>query len=479
MTPGSKRCILPSPDRSGTGFLFLAQELRGLLSAPALWTMLIVLSLLVGYSFLQAVDLYAQASRTALNYPELAAGMDPLTGVFIPTFGAYYLSQTLLLPFLAIRLVGLDKQSGALRLLLQLPPPPLVQCGLKLAAMGLIWLLALVPGLSALLIWILLGGHVYWPPIGSLLLGHGLYGLVIVTIGMVAATLTDSLPTAAMVCLAVTLGFWVLDFAAAGQGFLARLGHWSLTGMLHRLETGLVSSGDIVSLLALALFFFLLTVTWIHPGRPLRQRMVWSLAWFLVCGLALTAGLVFPRHADLSENRVHSFRPAVTRALARLDKPLVLTVHLGPGDSRLRDMRQGILARLGRSVKRLVVRYPERKATALFADSQDDSYGLIEYSYGHRHDQSYSNSPEEMLAIIFSLAGIRVAPGAKPEYRGYPLVADPGRYWWWFYLVCPAVFLAGGLLARWWPQAVARGHVPGKTVDDSLEQRKPTNGGLS
>ncbi len=61
--------------------------------------MFIIVSLLVGYSFFQAVDLFSQASRTALSYPEMASGMNPLEGIFMPTFGAYYLSQTLLQPF--------------------------------------------------------------------------------------------------------------------------------------------------------------------------------------------------------------------------------------------------------------------------------------------------------------------------------------------------------------------------------------------
>jgi len=87
--------------------------------------MLIIVSWLVGYSFIQAVDLFSQASRTAVSFPELARGMNVLDGIFVPTFGAYYLSESLLLPFVAIRLIGLDKQSGALKLLLQLPLSPL------------------------------------------------------------------------------------------------------------------------------------------------------------------------------------------------------------------------------------------------------------------------------------------------------------------------------------------------------------------
>ncbi|HHD57232.1 MAG TPA: ABC transporter permease, partial [Desulfobulbaceae bacterium] len=125
--------------------ILLQQEIYGLLLAPALWIMLIILSLLVGYSFIQAVDLFSRAGRTALSFPEMAQGMNPLDGIFVPTFGAYYLTETLLLPFVAIRLIGTDKQRGALKLLLQLPFSPFSLCGLKITAMGLVWLLSLVP----------------------------------------------------------------------------------------------------------------------------------------------------------------------------------------------------------------------------------------------------------------------------------------------------------------------------------------------
>ncbi|HHD63390.1 MAG TPA: ABC transporter permease, partial [Desulfobulbaceae bacterium] len=185
-------------------WLVLVQEIRSLLLSPALFIMLIIVSLLVGYSFIQAVGLFSQASRTAVSFPELAGGMNPLEGIFVPTFGAYYLSETLLLPFVAIRLIGLDKQSGALKLLLQLPLSPLSLCGLKMTAMGFVWLLSLLPAAMVLLLWYNLGGHIFFPEIMLLFMGHGLYSLAIISIAMFAATISDSLPTAAMFCLTVT-----------------------------------------------------------------------------------------------------------------------------------------------------------------------------------------------------------------------------------------------------------------------------------
>ena len=99
----------------------LAKELWEVVSGRALWTMLLILCPLVGYSFFQAVSLYGEASAAARDQPILAIGLSPLDGVLVPTFGAFYVTVTLLFPFVAIRVLGREKESGALRLLVQLP----------------------------------------------------------------------------------------------------------------------------------------------------------------------------------------------------------------------------------------------------------------------------------------------------------------------------------------------------------------------
>src|SRR5262249_14328047 len=53
----------------------------------------------------------------AREQPLLASGLSPLDGVLVPTFGALYVAVTLLFPFVAIRSLGHEKETGALRLL--------------------------------------------------------------------------------------------------------------------------------------------------------------------------------------------------------------------------------------------------------------------------------------------------------------------------------------------------------------------------
>src|SRR5262249_43925492 len=68
-----RMCFLHSPDvatvRRTSLRPLLAKEVWELLSGRALWTMLLLLCPLVGYSFFQAVALYGEASAAARDQP--------------------------------------------------------------------------------------------------------------------------------------------------------------------------------------------------------------------------------------------------------------------------------------------------------------------------------------------------------------------------------------------------------------------------
>lgn len=436
---------MPSPE-SGTRRILmvsvLIQEFRGLLLSPSLWVMLCMLSVLTGYSFIQAVTLFSQASQTAVSFPELARGMNPLTGIFVPTFGAYYLTQTLLLPFVAIRLIGLDRQSGALKLLLQLDLSPLALCSVKVFAMAGIWLITLIPAISVLVFWLQMGGHVHWPEIAVLLAGHGLYAFTVITLAMFVAAFSDSLPTAAMICLGFTLGLWVLDFTASGQGgILGFIGELSLAPMLRHFENGLLATSTVFVFFVFMTAFFSLAVLWLQPAKGLAIKIFRSVIFVVVTCLALICISYIPGYMDVTENRIHSFNPSDKRALQQLSKPLHIILHLNAQDSRLQDMKKGILAKLQRTVDNLHFLYIQDSSGGMFAASEDKDYGIIEYKYGNQHELSYSNSEEEILSIIYKLADITVVPDVIPAYPGYPLVTKrvPGK--WWFFGFLPALCL--------------------------------------
>jgi len=295
---------------------YIQLELRSLLASRGVWVLLLATGPLVGFSLIQAISLYNEASRTALVTPQMAAGLNPFDGVIIPTYGSIYLTLTLLFPFVAIRTIAEDKQSGALRLLLQLPSQLTTLLPSKVAGVIFAWLLVELPGLVALLLWGYFGGHLYAPEILCLLLGQFLYGMIVMAICFVSAAATDTASTAALLALGCTLGSWVLDFAATGgTSWLTKLSGFSLTASLRPFEQGLLVWKVFAGVVLAALVLFALTLLWLHPGRSVLLKVCGSAAVLIACSALSLPLHRLERSIDLSEDQRNSFSPAVRAAL--------------------------------------------------------------------------------------------------------------------------------------------------------------------
>jgi ABC-type transport system involved in multi-copper enzyme maturation permease subunit len=421
------------------------KEVNSLFTVKALWIMLIILSLLTGYSFVQAVSLFSQASRTAQQYPEMARGMDPFRGVFVPCFGALYLVTTLLFPFAAIKLISSEKHSGSLKLLVQSLLSLRHIITVKAAALAVGWLLALVPALSAVAAWEMLGGHIYLPEVLNLVLGYTLYAFVITGIAFFAASLTNSTATAAILTLAFTLGSWVLDFATGTQSQLHIISAISLTALLRSFERGLFSLSTAGQALIAGSGFLVLSAVWLNSGIKLRCKLFRSLLVVLSCVL-----LSFPVSSirvfhDATENRSNSFSSADETALKQMNHPLTVTVYLSREDSRRHDYETNILNKLQRTVPDLTVVFPYDSTGSLPGTQNDNRYGVIEYDYNGSHDESWSNSPGEVLPILHQLAGQTVTFSEVQQYHGYPIVTDAAPFITWFYIILPTMYLS-----LWW-----------------------------
>jgi ABC-2 type transport system permease protein len=425
----------------------LVKELWEAASGRALWTMLLILCPLVGYSFFQAVALYSEASSAARESPALASGLSPLDGVLVPTFGALYVAVTLLFPFVAIRTLGREKESGALRLLVQLPYRVPTLIAAKMTAISAAWLIAIIPALSALVIWAAIGGHLHAPETLNLLFGHLLYGLLVGAIALFSASVSDSSATAAIITLAFTIGSWVLDFALAGQpGLLEWVARLSLTQTLRTFEQGLLSLRLLLGIVVAIGGFAALATVWVHPGVPPRTKFVQTAACLAVVAavsaLASQAGISI----DVSEDRRNSFPAADQRALSELRDLLVITVHLAPEDPRYVDLRRNVLAKLERALPRVEVRVAAT-GQSILGSASDEAYGEIEYSYGGRSAKTRSTSHREVLPLLYELAGKpNPAPVAGEDYPGYPLIAGGQHTLLWFCGALPLLII----VAWWW-----------------------------
>ncbi len=427
----------------------LAKELREIVAGRALWIMLLLLCPLIGFSFFQAVALYAEASQSAQQSPVLATSLSPFDGVLIPTLGSFYVGVTLLFPFVAIRALGSEKETGALRLLVQLPYGSSTFVGAKLVAIVSAWLLCAVPIVSALMTWGLLGGHLGTAETVNLLAGHLLYALLIGAIALFATAIADSSATAAIITLAFTIGSWVLDFALAGNpGWLGSLAQLSLTQTLRTFEQGLLAFGLVVGLLAAIAGFAALSAVWLPPGVSLRTKLLRSLICIVAAAVVVAACARVRLVTDVTEDQRNSFPIADARALAGLAEPLRVTVHLAPEDPRFVDLNRNVLAKLERVMPDVTIRLAGERAAG-----RDERYGEVEYLYGGRADVSRSTSHREVLPLLYALAG-REIPRAQPgaDYPGYPLAADAQPALVWFFGGLPALIAC----AWWWSRRPLR-----------------------
>src|SRR2546430_13261644 len=142
------------------------------MASRAWWVLLLLMGPLVGVSFISAVRTYAEAS--GLNGTTVGVGeaFSPLVGIWAPTFSACELAAAFLLPFVAIRLVAGDRQTGALKIELQHPMPAAARISAKALVLAAGWVIASAAPAVAIILWKLYGGSLYPPELATVALGH-------------------------------------------------------------------------------------------------------------------------------------------------------------------------------------------------------------------------------------------------------------------------------------------------------------------
>ena len=426
----------------------LRKEIRELATGNSLWVLMLLLSPLVGYSFIQAVELYAEASRPALSIAELARQLSPFDGILVPTMGGFYLAITLLFPFIAIRLVAAEKASGGLKLLVQLPYRLSDLVGVKFAILITAWFIALIPILSALIYWRLLGGHLETNETVTLILGHLAYALLIGAISFLAAALTDGGATAAILALTVTLGSWVLDFAALDRGGVSSLlASLSLTSLLRPFEQGLLSIPAVLTMLVATVGFLALTAIWLPPGTQLGRKLLGSALVITVAGILIGGVAQTNIVLDITPDRRNSFPPGDEQLLGRLGERLFVTVHMASSDPRVADLDRKVLARLKRTMPRVTVQIADSGQASPLGTAGETDYGDIVITYHGKSATTRSTGAGEILPLLYALAGVRSpAPSTTgPDEPGHPLVADASNSAIWFFGIEPFAFVAA-----WW-----------------------------
>ncbi|HKQ73747.1 MAG TPA: ABC transporter permease subunit [Blastocatellia bacterium] len=430
--------------------LLFSKEWRELTASRAYWLLLLVVGPLVGHGFINAVNLYAEASGIGGGPAALPQGLTPLDGMLTPTFGAYDLAVTLLFPFVAIRLIAAEKESGALKLTLQLPSRAGEMLAAKLLALVAGWLIAWLPGLIAVAMWKAYGGHLYAPETLNLMLGHWLRLLLSAGLAIGAAALAESAASAAIVTLSFTLGTWALDFIATGRGgWTAAVAAYTPTAALRFFEQGLLRLSVVIVILDLALAGLAIAAVWLQTGLKLGARLLRAAALMGFIAVVACLGSLSRSSWDVSENRRNSFSRGDEAALRRIREPLRVTINLAAEDPRLMDYERGILNKLRLILPRLEIDYAAQSRTGLFEGSEE-RYGEIWYELGGRRVMNRSTTEPIVVEQLYQLAGI-TAPANSDErvFPGYPLAAHPKGARAVFYALWPLSVISVWGLARY------------------------------
>ncbi len=422
----------------------LVKEWRELLSSRAWWVFLVVIGPLVGLSFISAVNTYAEASGLHGTAAGVGEAFSPLIGVLAPTFSACELAAVFLLPFVAIRLVAGDRQSGALKIELQHPMSAFTRMTAKALVLLAGWLIASLAPAAAVVLWKSYGGSLYAPELATVVFGHLLNAGLTVALAAAMAALTEHPSTAAILTLTATVGTWIINFIAAVHGgWWERAAGYTPTAMVAEFQHGLVRLDVVLIAVALILTGLAFAAVWLRLGVAIRRRMFESVILGAFATVVIFACTFATASWDTSENRMNSFSKADEQALRQIRVPIQIEVHLAPEDPRRADLEHRALSKLRRLLPKVQVSYVSATSIGLFEQTSPD-YGEIWYDLGGRKTMSRVTTEEGVLETIYSLAGVSPPPESDEVFRGHPLAVPPRAAAWVFYGIWPALVAGTG-----------------------------------
>ena len=433
-----------------SAFVWLVvKEYRDLVASRAWWVLLLAMGPLVGVTFTSAVRTYGEASGLNGTAAGVGEAFSPLVGIWAPTFSACEVAAVFLLPFVAIRLVSGDRQSGALKIEMQHPMPAVVRVAAKAMVLLGGWVVALLAPFLAVLLWKSYGGSVHVPELLTVAFGHVLNAGLTIALASAAAALTEHPSTAAILTLSVTVGTWILNFTAAVQGGIwERAAGYTPPAMVAQFQHGLIRLDVVLITLALVTAGLAFAALWLRLGVPLRRRAQESFALAACTVLVVLACSAVGPSWDLSESRMNSFSEADEETLSTIRMPLGIEVHLAPEDPRRADLDRKAIAKLRRVMPAVRVRYVSSTSIGLFEQTAPH-YGEIWYELGGKKEMSRATTAESALETIYDLAGVK--PPVETDdrvFRGHPLAAAPHGAAALFYGIWPASVVVGAFLLR-------------------------------
>ncbi len=409
---------------------FFKKEIDDFFRSKTVILFTILFSAVISYSFYSAVSLYSKASVAAIGNPLYAAGFEPVPGIFVPTFGGLFIILTLIAPFLFIQSISNEKRYNTITLISQFPMSLRSIFGIKFLSAVVFLLIIIACLFPVFIIWYLIGGHLAFGEILLLIFGYILYGMFIITISFLAASLFSNNAQSSMMALFLIIFSWFLDFGKDMNiiPFMNKISQWSVTGQLKYFENGILSVKTVVYLVLLIAFIAYLAYLFFNFG--IKNRVKPILISSIVFLFALWLNSKINCNFDLTESGRNSFPYEYTEFLKKVPA-IKIDIYLRQTDSRARDYANDFLKKLRLVKSNVMVHYVTGKEL-------DKNYGIFKYTIGGKSETTYSNSEEEIFMILETLSGIKIdKKNDSNSFKGYPLVAKSGWsvYMFIFYLI--------------------------------------------
>jgi hypothetical protein len=428
----------------------MRRELGVAFGARLTWLVAAAGALVVGHSFVLAVDIFAAASRSALSSALQAREMDPLLGIVRPTLGGADLVVAVFGPLVAARVLSVEKERRTLGALCLLQGSSSTVVVKKLVAAYGAAMLLLVGPIVSFLVYALAGGRLDGIETTLAVGSEALHVALVTAVSVAASAWTSTLAQAAAFGVLVSLSSWAID-AADGFAALAWLGSahaWSIDRRLEPFQHGVLSLGSLVWLVAAigGAVALALVGARFDVSRS-KKGMLTVVAVGLTCSLLAAAGH-WRRGYDWSEQRRASLPPSVVAALRSIAQPITVDVHLDRDDSRRRQIETDALAKLTLARPDMVVHAPLDIANPDVAVRRVADYGKIVVHVGNATRETRSTSRREIATLVMEAAGIAPPDWSPAEYSGHPHVVEGSRrsvLAVFAYALLPATFIAIGV----------------------------------
>jgi len=404
-----------------TFFILLLKELKDIFLLRGGLLFLVIFSFVFGYSFLNAVNLYSNASIAAVNNPLYARGFEPAPGIFIPTYGALFVLFSLFLPFVVIPLISIEKKQNTLAILTQIPFSFAKILTAKITSSILFLLFILFLTIPSVIIWKGYGGHIPWNELSLLMFGYLLYGIFVISVSFSSASIFNNTASASIFSIGIIISSWVIDFSKDMMNaphIIRLISGWTLTRTLKYFEKGIFSTTAVIYLIILSAAFF--TLSYLFLRFDLRHKWKWIFFGLIVFILSIFIISKLNANFDVTKSRRNSFPVNISKTIEKVPN-IEIDVYMRKSDSRFIDYTRSFLDKL------FLIRN-DVKVKMMTGDALKKNYGLFIYKVTGKSKQTYSNAEEEIFPIIWHLAGIKVDKNNKQEiFSGYPLVINKGR----------------------------------------------------